>query len=151
MVVNIRTHLPTSRTRPTYFAKTITYTKVKIKAPFPHLSVSIGLMGMISEVNSTWQYFQGWKGTSKFPPPKSIDILCTASKKRAKSFLLEVRTLSKAALSECSLDRLLCAGFQEPLIITQAATIVTLIPHICHESHEYTRVNFFGRCKFLQI
>ena len=25
------------------------------------------------------------------------------------------------------------------------------IPHICHESHENSRVNFFGRCKFLQI
>ena len=127
MVVNIRTHLPTSRTRPTYFAKTITYTKVENKGTISPFPVSIGLMGMISEVNSSWQYFQGWKGSSKFP--KSIGILCTASKKRAKSFLLEVRTLSKAALSECSLDRLLCAGFQEPLIITQAATIVTLFIH----------------------
>ena len=25
------------------------------------------------------------------------------------------------------------------------------IPHICHESHENSRVNIFGRCKFLQI
>ena len=25
------------------------------------------------------------------------------------------------------------------------------IPDICHERHEYIRVNFFGRCKFLQI
>ena len=25
------------------------------------------------------------------------------------------------------------------------------IPHICHERHEYIRVNFFGRCIFLQI
>ena len=25
------------------------------------------------------------------------------------------------------------------------------IPHICHESHENSHVNFFGRCKFLQI
>ena len=25
------------------------------------------------------------------------------------------------------------------------------IPDICHERHEYTRVNFFGRCKFTQI
>ena len=25
------------------------------------------------------------------------------------------------------------------------------LPHICHESHENSRVNFFGRCKFLQI
>ena len=25
------------------------------------------------------------------------------------------------------------------------------IPLICHGSHGYTRVNFFGRCKFLQI
>ena len=26
-----------------------------------------------------------------------------------------------------------------------------IIPHICHERHEYTLVNYFGRCKFLQI
>ena len=26
-----------------------------------------------------------------------------------------------------------------------------IIPDICHERHEYIRVNFFGRCKFLQI
>ena len=26
-----------------------------------------------------------------------------------------------------------------------------VIPHICHEPHEYIRVNFFGQCKFLQI
>ena len=70
------------------------------------------------------------EGVVQVPAPKRIDIFCTASKKRAKSFLLEVRTLSKAALPECSLDRLLCAGFQEPLIITQAARIVTLIPDI---------------------
>ena len=25
------------------------------------------------------------------------------------------------------------------------------IPDICHERHEYIGVNFFGRCKFLQI
>ena len=25
------------------------------------------------------------------------------------------------------------------------------IPDICHERHEYIRVNFFGQCKFLQI
>ena len=34
-----------------------------------------------------------------------------------------------------------------PLSLSNFATI----PHICHERHEYTRVNFFGRCKFLQI
>ena len=27
----------------------------------------------------------------------------------------------------------------------------TIIPDICHGRHGYTRVNFFGRCKFLQI
>ena len=26
-----------------------------------------------------------------------------------------------------------------------------IIPDICHEPHEHVRVNFFGRCKFLQI
>ena len=30
-------------------------------------------------------------------------------------------------------------------------TSCSCIPVICHESHEYTRVNFFGQCKFLQI
>ena len=25
------------------------------------------------------------------------------------------------------------------------------VPDICHERHEYIRVKFFGRCKFLQI
>ena len=29
--------------------------------------------------------------------------------------------------------------------------VVGGIPHICHESHENSRVNFFGWCKFLQI
>ena len=24
-----------------------------------------------------------------------------------------------------------------------------VIPHICHESHENSRVNYFGQCKFL--
>ena len=28
---------------------------------------------------------------------------------------------------------------------------IDIIPDICHEPHEYIRVNFFGRCKFLQI
>ena len=29
--------------------------------------------------------------------------------------------------------------------------MMVIIPDICHERHEYIRVNFFGRCKFLQI
>ena len=28
---------------------------------------------------------------------------------------------------------------------------IDIIPDICHEPHEYIRVNFFGRCKFFQI
>ena len=49
-----------------------------------------------------------------------------------------------------------------PCIVTQFWCVTQLadgrtqyisrhIPHICHGSHGYTRVNFFGRCKFLQI
>ena len=32
-----------------------------------------------------------------------------------------------------------------------AHLIAVIIPHICHERHEYICVNFFGQCKFLQI
>ena len=35
--------------------------------------------------------------------------------------------------------------------LTKVWNDLQIIPHICHERHKYTGVNFFGRCKFLQI
>ena len=41
--------------------------------------------------------------------------------------------------------------FSEVLIQSYDGAKITPIPDICHEPTSEARVNFFGRCKFLQI
>ena len=63
----------------------------------------------------------------------------------------QVRTNWKLCLIS---DLLLVLKFKlNPILLSQISlnSLVRHIPLICHGSHGYTHVNFFGRCKFLQI
>ena len=69
------------------------------------------------------------------------------------------RTMVKCGIPEKSsqmqfrrVDQILCLSPAAlPCLFLDALASLGTIPDICHERHEYIRVNFFGRCKFLQI
>ena len=90
---------------------------------------------------------RGWSAFAKIQSLRKEDIVLKLNDVKPTENLIPIKVLKLYSIHDWTL---FFPWHRHSSVMIQPLSIHT-IPAICHGSHGYIRVNFFGRCKFLQI